>query len=171
MLVTEQDRLREDIIKWTGLAGATREALIPILQKVQKKYCEISDFAMQIIADALGIHPVEVQSVISFYHFLDEKARGKFIIRLCRTISCDMAGKDRLARQLENDLGITFGHTTPDGMFTLEWANCIGMCDQGPAMLINEKVYTRVTPELVHNVLQACRSAFGDIEFEGKEEL
>ncbi len=171
MLVTEQDRLRDDILAWGDAGGGSREALIPLLQRVQQKYGEISDFAMQVIADVLSIHPVEVQSVISFYHFLDLSARGKFIIRLCRTISCDIAGKDRLARQLENDLGISFGETTNDGMFTLEWANCIGMCDQGPAMLINEKVFTRVTPELVHNVLQACRASFGNIGLEGKEEL
>ena len=171
MLVTEQDRLRDDIMNWAQEMGNGREALIPILQKTQSKYFEISDFSMQVIADALAIHPVEVYSVVSFYHFLDEHAKGRFIIRLCRTISCDMAGKAKVARQLENDLGIRFGETTPDGMFTLEWAHCIGMCDQGPAMLINEKVFTRVTPELVHTVLQACRQTFGPLRLEGKEEL
>ena len=60
-----------------------------------------------------------------------------------------MAGKDRVARQLENDLGIGFGETTADGKFSLEWANCLGMCDQGPALLVNDDVYTRVTPEQV----------------------
>ncbi len=55
-----------------------------------------------------------------------------------------------MARQLENDLGIAFGETTPDGRFSLEWANCLGMCDQGPALLVNDHVYTQVTPEQVH---------------------
>ncbi len=65
--------------------------------------------------------------------------------------------RTRVARQLENDLGISFGETTPDGKFTLEWANCIGMCDQGPALLVNDKVYTRVTPDKVHEILEECR--------------
>jgi len=98
--------------------------------------------------------------VVSFYTFLNKTYKSKFVIRLCQTISCDMAGKDRVARQLENDLGITFGETTPDGRFTLEWANCLGMCDQGPALLVNDRVYTRVTPETVHDIVELCRKTF-----------
>jgi len=111
-----------------------------------------------------------VYGVVSFYSFLDHRPKGKFVIRLCRTLSCDMQGKDRVARQLENDLGIRFGETTPDGKFTLEWANCIGMCDQGPALLVNEQVFTRVTPEKVHDILEGCRRTFGVYALEQKEE-
>src|SRR5208283_2376761 len=100
-----------------------------------RKYHRIDSYAMQVIAELLDIHPVEVHSVVSFYAFLGDKPQGRFVIRLCRTISCDMQGKDRVMRQLENDLGIQFGETTPDGSFTLEYANCMGMCDQGPALL------------------------------------
>ena len=125
---------------------------------------------MQVIADLLDIHPVEVYSVVSFYAFLGSEPPGQFVIRLCRTISCDMQGKDRVARQLENDLGIDFGETTADGNFTLEWANCMGMCDQGPALLVNDRVYTQVTPEKVHEILEECRRAFGLSAPEHKEE-
>lgn len=161
MLVTERERLRDDIRRLAERYEHCRSGLLPILQEVQRKHRQISPYAMQVIADQLRIHPVEVQSVVSFYAFLDEDAKGRFIIRLCRTISCDLENKDRVARQLENDLGIRFGETTPDGMFTLEWANCIGMCDQGPAMLVNDRVYTRVTPDRVHEILEECRSQFG----------
>ncbi|MBN1516671.1 NADH-quinone oxidoreductase subunit NuoE [Candidatus Sumerlaeota bacterium] len=161
MLRTEQDVLRQDIVALADRLGRGRESLLPILQEVQRKYCTISDYAMQIIADELRIHPVEVYGVVTFYSFLDFRPKGRFVIRLCRTISCDMKEKNRVARQLENDLGIKFGQTTPDGKFTLEWANCIGMCDQGPAMLINEQVFTNVTPEGVHEILEGCRRVFG----------
>ena len=161
MLVTEQERLRQDIVAWLEAEGPGRSALMPVLQKVQRKYHCISDFAMQVIADALDIHPVEVYGVVSFYSFLNHDARGKFTVRLCQTITCDMAGKDGVARQLENDLGIKFGETTRDGKFTLLWANCLGMCDQGPALLINEEVYTQVTPEKVHDIIEGCRRTFG----------
>lgn len=170
MLVTEQDKLRQDIVRWAAEGGNSRSCLIPLLQRVQKQHFEITEFAMQAIADALGIHPVEVYSVVSFYQFLDEKPKGKFVVRLCGTISCDMAGKDRVAQQLETDLGIKFGETTADGKFTLEWAHCIGMCDQGPAMLINENVFTKVTPELVHGILEVCRRSFGRFALEGREQ-
>jgi [NiFe] hydrogenase diaphorase moiety large subunit len=66
-----------------------------------------------------------------------------------------------VARQLENELGIVFGQTTPDGRFSLEWASCLGMCDQGPALLVNEIVYTKVTPETVHQIIEDCRKVFG----------
>ena len=153
MLAPVQERLRQDIEGWIVHNGGDRSSLIPVLQEVQKKYSRISDYAMQVIADQMGIHPVEVHGVVSFYSFLKESHKGRFEIRLCRTISCDMAGKDRIARQLENELGIGFGETTPDGRFSLEWANCLGMCDQGPAMLVNEQVFTKVTPEKVHEIV------------------
>ncbi|MBN1867611.1 NAD(P)H-dependent oxidoreductase subunit E [Candidatus Sumerlaeota bacterium] len=170
MLVTEQDALRNDIVKWAAEGGNRRDCLIPLLQRLQQRHREITDFAMQVIADALEIHPVEVYGVVSFYQFLDEKPKGHFVVRLCRTISCDMQGKDRVARQLETDLGIRFGETTPDGKFTLEWAHCTGMCDQGPAMLINDTVFTHATPELVHDILQLCRKSFGSFHLQGTAE-
>jgi NADH:ubiquinone oxidoreductase subunit E len=114
-----------------------------------------------VVADLLGIHPVEVFAVVSFYSFLDFEPKGRFVIRVCRTMCCHMQGKDRVARQLETDLGIRFGETTADGRFTLEWANCIGMCDLGPALLVNDRVFTRVTPDDVHRIIAECRKVFG----------
>jgi NADH:ubiquinone oxidoreductase subunit E len=163
MLVTERQRLREDIGRWVERFGAQRSSLIPVLQEIQAKHHQISEYAMQEVADRMDIHPVEVYSVVTFYAFLSEGYHGKFVIRLCRTISCDMAGKDRVARQLETDLGIAFGQTTRDGKFSLEWASCIGMCDQGPALLVNDQVFTSVTPERVHDILQVCRKSFGPL--------
>ena len=169
MLMTERERITSEIKNLADRLGHNRTSMLPILQDVKRTYHRIDSFAMQVIADELGIHPVEVYSVASFYAFLGERVQGKFVIRLCRTISCDMQDKDRVARQLENDLGIPFGQTTPDGKFTLEWANCMGMCDQGPALLVNERIFTRVTPEKVHEILQECRSAFGQHATERKE--
>lgn len=161
MLVSEREQLRADIERRVNDFGNNRSALIPVLQEVQLKHGHVSEYVMQILADTLHIHPVEVYGVASFYSFIGHRKKGRFIIRLCRTISCEMEGKERVARQLENDLGIRFGETTPDGKFTLEWANCLGMCDQGPALLVNERIYTRVTPQSVHDILEECRSAFG----------
>jgi NADH:ubiquinone oxidoreductase subunit E len=161
MLLTERERLREELIQLIDEIGRDRSSLLPLLQEVQRKYFHISEYCMQIIADLLDIHPVEVHSVVSFYSFLDERPQGQFVIRLCQTTTCDMAGKENVARQLQNDLQIEFGQTTPDGKFTLDWANCLGMCDQGPAMLVNERIFTRVTPEKVHGILAECRQMFG----------
>ncbi len=160
MLVTERERLREELVGMADKYGRQRSSLMAILQEVQRRYSRISEYAMQLIADLLDIHPVEVYSVVSFYSFLGDQLQGQFVIRLCRTITCDMAGKSQIARQLENDLGIRFGQTTPDGKFSLCWANCLGMCDQGPAMLVNDRIFTRLTPERVNGILEQCRRTF-----------
>lgn len=169
MLMTEREHLVQEIQALAEKLGHNRTALLPILQEVKRKHHRIGNFAMQVIADELDIHPVEVNSVVSFYAFLGDRPQGRFVLRLCRTISCDMQGKDRVKRQLENDLGIAFGETTPDQKFTLEWANCMGMCDQGPALLVNGRLYTHVTPEKVHEILEECRLAFGVHATERKE--
>jgi [NiFe] hydrogenase diaphorase moiety large subunit len=169
MLVTHNEQLLGELKTIAEGHGGERSALMPMLEVVQKKQSRISEYMMQMIADILDIHPVEVYGVVSFYHFLNVRPKGKFIVRLCRTISCDMAGKERVARQLENDLGIKFGETTPDGKFTLEWASCIGMCDEGPALLVNDKPYAKVTPEKVHEILDECRKSFGPHEMQRKE--
>jgi len=157
MLFTEREKLQEDIEALLQEFGCARNALIPVLLGIQHKHSHISEYAMQLIADKLKIFPVEVYSVVTFYRFLNETPQGKFIIRLCRTISCDLAGKDRVASQLETELDVKFGETTPDGLFTLEWANCIGMCDQGPALLVNDQVFTRMTPDKVQDILHLCK--------------
>ena len=161
MLVTENERMKLDIHAWCEHYDNKRTGLIPILQEVQKKHRQITPYAMQVIADRLDIHPVEVYSVVSFYSFLDSKPKGTYVIRLCQTISCDMQGKAQVARQLENDLRIKFGETTEDGKFTLEYASCLGMCDRGPAMLVNDHIFTHVTPEKAHEIVQQCRDTFG----------
>jgi NADH:ubiquinone oxidoreductase subunit E len=102
---------------------------------------------------------VEVYSVASFYAFLHGAPEGRFVIRLCRTLSCEFAGKQAVAEALEQELGISFDQTTDDGLFTLEWASCVGMCDQGPALLVNDEVHTRVTPESAKEIVAACRAA------------
>ena len=92
MLVTEREKLRDEIAALVEEHGNNRSALLPVLQAIQEKSCGISSYAMQVIADILDIHPVEVHSVVSFYSFLDTKPKGQFVIRLCKTISCMMKG-------------------------------------------------------------------------------
>jgi len=159
MPVTNQEQLRSDCLALVDKLGPGRSSLIPILQDVKSHHHEIDSESMQTIADVLDIHPVEVYSVASFYAFLHGAAEGCYVIRLCGTLSCDFAGKAAVAEALTEALGIGFDETTDDGLFTLEWASCVGMCDQGPAMLVNDEVYTRVTPQSARDIVAACRQA------------
>jgi NADH:ubiquinone oxidoreductase subunit E len=155
----DQTQFRADVEALCEKLGPGRSSLIPILADVKSRFHTIDSQSMQTIADVLDIHPVEVYSVASFYAFLHGAPEGQFVIRLCGTLSCDFAGKSAVADALKAELGIDFDQTTDDGMFTLEWASCIGMCDQGPALLVNDEVHTRVTPETAKAIVAACRAA------------
>jgi [NiFe] hydrogenase diaphorase moiety large subunit len=155
MLVTEKNTITGEIEELVGLYGQGRSALMPILQAVQKKHRYIPDFAQQEIARLLNIHPVEVFSVISFYSFLHSEPQGRNIVRLCKTIVCDLAGKDEVEKAIKRELSICFGETTKDNNITLEHTNCLGMCDQGPAMMVNDKIYTKLTPEKAVEILKS----------------
>lgn len=157
MLVMEKNAMTEEIELLVSKYGSQRSALIPILQDIQRKHKHIPDFAQQEVARLLDIHPVEVFSVISFYSFLNTEPKGKYIVRLCRTISCDMQGKEAIANAIERELEIKFGETTRDSKITLEYANCVGMCDQGPALIINERVYSKLTPEKAVQILNELK--------------
>lgn len=157
MLVNETERIQDCIDCAVERFGHTPEALLPILHAVQQEHRHISSVAMQEIADRLGLHPVEVDSVVSFYHFFESRPLGRYVIRLCNSASCELQGKALIRRMLVNELGVEVGETTPDGRFTLQEVGCIGMCDQGPALMINDRVFTRVSPDTVSQIIRACR--------------
>lgn len=127
--------------------GSSRENLLPILQEVVREQRWLSEEAMLEVARALDISAAEVFGTASFYTFMDLEPRGKNVIRICKTITCYMKGKDEIIKAIEDRLKIKLGGTTSDGKFSLLAANCIGWCHEGPAMLINDKVYTKLTPK------------------------
>lgn len=157
MLVYEKNILSEEIENLVDFYGNRRSSLLPILQAIQKKYKYISDFAQQEIARLLDIHPVEVYSVISFYEFLNLEPKGRNVVRLCKTICCDMAGRKKVENAIKRELGVDFGETTKDKRITLEYTNCLGLCDQGPAMMVNDEVYTNLDPEITINILKELK--------------
>ncbi|OGU72530.1 MAG: NADH dehydrogenase [Ignavibacteria bacterium RBG_16_34_14] len=157
MLVLEKNAQSEVIEELVKNLGNNRSSLLEILQAIQKRYNFISDFAQQEVARLLNIHPVEVYSIISFYSFLYSKPRGRNIIRLCRTISCNMKAQKNIEEAVKKELGINFGETTKDRRITLEYTNCLGMCDVAPAMLDNERVYTRIDPETAVKILKEIK--------------
>lgn len=137
--------------------GTDRKALLPILQGIMEKERYLSQEAMTEVAKALDISGAEVFGTASFYHFFDFKPQGKYIIHVCKTIVCDMKGKKEIMEALENELGIKEGETTSDGKFTLKTTNCLGWCDQSPVMLVNDEVYTNLTPEKVREIIKTYK--------------
>jgi [NiFe] hydrogenase diaphorase moiety large subunit len=157
MLIVEKNALTEEIEIMVERFGSDRSSLLKILHEIQKKYRHIPDFAQQEVARLLDIHPVEVFSVISFYAFLNTEPKGRNLIRVCQTITCDLLGKQALCVAIERELNCKFGESTKDNKFHLEYANCLGLCDQGPAMAVNERVYTKLTPEKAVEILNEVK--------------
>jgi len=134
--------------------GRERKSLIPILQGIVEKYNYLTDEAMVEVAKELDISAAEVYGTASFYTFLDTAVRGKYVIRVCKTITCSMKGKGEIIQTLEDMLKIKVGETTSDRMFSLIETNCIGWCHKAPAILINEMPYTELTPEKVVEIIK-----------------
>ncbi|MCB0726176.1 MAG: NAD(P)H-dependent oxidoreductase subunit E [Ignavibacteriae bacterium] len=137
--------------------GNERKSLLPILQEIQKKYHYIDEHSQQVVADLLNIHPVEVNSVISFYAFLYDAPRGRNIVRVCKNIVCEFHGSKGIAKALSDELGIEFDQTTEDGRVTLEYANCFGMCDKSPSILINDKIHEKVSKETALKLIRELK--------------
>ncbi|MCX6256763.1 MAG: NAD(P)H-dependent oxidoreductase subunit E [Bacteroidia bacterium] len=149
--MTNIEILVKDLVK---KHGRQRNSLMAVLQGVVQQEKYLSEDAMIVIARELDLSAADVFGTASFYTFLDTVPRGKNIIRVCKTISCHMAGKDEVIKTLENHLKAKVGETTHDGKFTLLTANCLGWCHKGPVMLINNEVFPELTPEKAIDIVE-----------------
>ncbi len=138
--------------------GSDRSRLLDIALAVHERYGHVSPGAMSAIANALGIHTVEVEDAISFYAFLNREPEGRFHIRLARTAVSMMKGAAAVAEAFIEATGAPMGGTSPDGQFSLEWTSDTGMGDQEPAALINGTVLTDLTPADVPAVVAALQA-------------
>jgi NADH:ubiquinone oxidoreductase subunit E len=129
------------------------EYLLPIMQGVVEREKYLSEYSMVEIAREMDIPAAEVYGTATFYSFLETKPVGMFTIRVCKTITCAMKGKSQVLFAIQDMLKIKMGETTPDKRFTLLETNCLGWCHKAPAMLINDEVYTELTPERVREIL------------------
>lgn len=137
--------------------GNDRTRLMDIIRTVQEKLGCVSDQAIDLIAKEVKATRADVESTVSFYAFFDKTPKGKIIIRLCNDIIDRLNGLDTIAKAFTDELGIKFGETTPDGLFTLEYTPCIGMCDQAVAALVNDVVVTSLSTEKVKQIVKILK--------------
>jgi NADH-quinone oxidoreductase subunit E len=135
--------------------GGGQGSVMQLLTHVNNELGFIPEEAMREIARAAGVSTAEIHSVASFYSFFSLKPRGRHIVRLCKTISCEMKESGAILSALEKELGIGAGGTTPDGRVTLETTNCLGLCDKSPAMLVDDVAHTELTPSKACEVVRA----------------
>lgn len=143
--------------------GRKRESLLPIMQGVIEREKFLSEYSMVEIAREVDIPASDVYGTATFYSFIETKPTGKYIIRICKTITCAMKGKNQVLFAIQDMLKIKLGETTPDNRFSLLESNCLGWCHKAPAMLINNEVYTELTPEKVREILTSYMKQNGQI--------
>ena len=134
-----------------------RSRMLDIVQAVNDEYGYVPGEAMDLIAELLKTHRVEVESVVSFYAFLSEKPKGKIVIRVCDDVIDRLQGADRVGLAFREELGINFGETTPDGAITLEKTPCIGMSDQAPSVAVNNVIIPNVSSDKARDIVRELR--------------
>ncbi len=134
-----------------------RSSVIPLLQEIQEHYGYISAPAVDAMAEYLDISASEIYGVASFYTQFKFTPPGKYIIQICQGTACHVRASSIVLEALREELNIEPGHTTPDGLFTLERVACVGCCALAPVMVINGKVYAQMTQEKVREVIDEYR--------------
>ena len=122
-------------------------ALLPVLHGVQQALGYVPEISVPLIARELNLSRADVHGVISFYHFFRNKAPGRRVIYVCRAESCQAMGAVTLEKHIKQRLGVDFHETTADGAYSLEPVYCLGMCACSPAIMVDDELKGRLTPE------------------------
>jgi NADH-quinone oxidoreductase subunit E len=146
-----RNRIRAEFPKYPNKRAVT----LPALHIVHEAFRAVSPEAMKEIAELLELHPAEVMDTMTFYGFFRESDRpmGRQRVWVCRSISCMLRGGEELLAGVCDRLKVKVGETTPDGNVTLEFAECLGACEQAPCILVNDECYGNQTEESVVNLV------------------
>lgn len=141
------DDRREEIESILSKYPNKRSAVLPLLFLVQSVEGYVTEEGMRDVGSILDLTPAEVLAVSSFYTMLKKSPQGEYLISVCRNITCTHLGARKVLAALQERLGIEEGGTTPDGLFSLEAAECLATCEGAPAVQINYEDFYRVSPE------------------------
>lgn len=130
-----------------------KENLIMILQAIQDRYNFLPQSALSYLSEKMGIPLSQIYGVGTFYKTFSLEPRGRNIISICLGTACHVRGGDKVNDRLQEVLGIGAGGTTEDMRFTLEQVRCIGCCSLGPVLKVNEDIYSRVSSDMVEEIL------------------
>lgn len=129
-------------------------AILPVLHMVQRELGYISQDEENWVADLLGINPVKVREVVTFYSMLSRKPLGKYHIQICSNLTCSLMGAESLIDYVSGKLGIKPGETSEDGKFTLTTVECLGACEEAPSMMINTDYYGNMDKKKIDKILK-----------------
>lgn len=129
-------------------------ALIPVLHEIQGLYGYLPQEDLQLVSKELNISMSEIYGVATFYSLFTLEPKGEHIIRVCMGTACYVKGAQSIIDKLNSELGVEVGKTTKDGKFTLEAARCLGSCGLAPVMMVDDRVYGKITPGDVIKILE-----------------
>ena len=132
--------------------------LIAVLHKIQGRYGYLSDDHMNQVAQRMQIPSSTISGVATFYHFFRLKPQGKYAVSVCLGTACFVKGADKVLDAFKTELGVEVGDTSEDKLFSLECSRCIGVCALAPVVTINDRVYSRVTPNQVPELIHELKS-------------
>ncbi len=133
------------------------EHLLIELQQAQRNHGGLSVDLLEQVARSLDIASNDVFGVASFYSFLAIRPAGRHVIRICKSVPCYLKKSQTIIETVQKELGIKPGETTPDGRFSLEYINCIGLCDQAPAMMVNSDPHGDLNPGRITSILESYK--------------
>jgi len=142
---------------WAEMLGRERENLLMLLKYTQKKYSHLSRESIIDVAQSIDIPVNDVYGVSTFYSFLSTRLQGRNVIRICKSIPCYLKDTQVIIESVADEIGIIPGEATTDGRFSFELTNCIGACDQAPAMLVNDDVHGYLTPNKISQILNSYK--------------
>lgn len=134
-------------------------AMLPILNALQEEFGYVDDAAIPLIADALNLSRAEVVGVVHFYHDYRHEPPGRQIVKVCRAEACQSMGCEALVQHIERTLATPMGSTTPNGEITLEDVFCLGNCALSPAVMVDGRLYGRVTPPRFDTIVAGAGAA------------
>ena len=163
---TPENRARLDEILTHYPPERSRSAVLPALYLVQYQQGYITGNAMRHVAEALRVTPADVEDVVTYYTMFYQKPVGRFVLSVCRTLSCAINGAERVTEEICNALHIRPGETDATGTFTLIEAECLGACDRAPVIMVNDAWQELQRPEDIPKLLADLR-AHGDAALTG----
>ena len=139
--------------------GADRTASLAILQDIQREFNYLPRGALELAAERLGVPLSEIYCMATFFKAFSLQPKGKHICKVCLGTACHVGGGPRLLEQLEREMSIKAGDTTPDGEFSLEAVRCVGACALGPMIVVDDHIYGIMTGAKVTKLLSSLRQA------------
>lgn len=138
-------------------ANTNREATVDVMKELQRHYGWLTDEALEEASQLLGLSPLQVEELATFYEMIYRRPVGRHVVHVCDSISCWASGGDTLLISLAQLLKIEPGSTTADGVITLLPCSCLGNCGEAPCMMVGEKQYGRMTPEAGAKIVASLR--------------